>query len=149
MLFLCTMVVTNMNIMQINNRSLQDMYIFEDPLHIPIIIVERMANMGRSPSLNSYFNALETKANLLLENGSRATNKSRSSPQQNGQVLRVVVFVHGFQACFTSYSCLYPYIYVGILFISCCFVLIFKLKMKITFILIRLQKLSNFLDLSG
>ncbi|XP_028787069.1 protein FAM135B isoform X1 [Neltuma alba] len=83
--------------MKINNRSLQDMYIFEDPLRIPIIIIERMANMDHSPSVNSYFNPLEAKANLILENGSRGTNKSGSSPQRNGQVLRVVVFVHGFQ----------------------------------------------------
>ncbi|MCI04856.1 protein FAM135B-like, partial [Trifolium medium] len=28
--------------MRINNRSLQDMYIFGDPLLVPIIIVERV-----------------------------------------------------------------------------------------------------------
>ncbi|KAL1328193.1 hypothetical protein AAHE18_13G356600 [Arachis hypogaea] len=38
--------------MRINNRSLQDMYIFGDPLHIPIIIVERLTNIYHSTSGN-------------------------------------------------------------------------------------------------
>ncbi|KAF7842672.1 protein FAM135B-like isoform X1 [Senna tora] len=83
--------------MRINNRSLQDMYIFGEPLRLPIIIVEHMANMFRFANVNPHFNLLEAKANHILENGSRITNKSGSSPQQSGHVLRVAVFVHGFQ----------------------------------------------------
>ncbi|KAL5176160.1 Protein FAM135B [Glycine soja] len=89
--------------MRINNRSLQDMYIFGDPLRVPIIIVERLENMYRSASVKSYFLPLEDKARHILENGSRAIIQlPRNSPQQNEHVLRVVVFVHGFQACFAS-----------------------------------------------
>lgn len=85
--------------MQINNRSLQDMYIFGDPLRVPIIIVERLENMYRSASVKSYFLPLEDKARHILENGSRAIIKlPGNSPPQNEHVLRVVVFVHGFQA---------------------------------------------------
>ncbi|XP_028800982.1 protein FAM135B [Neltuma alba] len=84
--------------MRINNRSLQDMHIFGDPLCAPIIIVERMTNILRSTSVNSYFDHSAEKAKYPLENGSRATNKfSASSPEQKQHVLRIVVFVHGFQ----------------------------------------------------
>lgn len=80
--------------MQINNRSLQDMNIFEDPLRVPIIIVERLENVYRSSSMKSYFFPSEEKPRNILENGSRAINKLS---QPNEHVLRVVVFVHGFQ----------------------------------------------------
>ena len=99
--------------MQINNRSLQDMYIFGDPLCIPIIIVERLANITRSASVNSYFIPLEEKVGHILENGSRMINKlSGSSQLRDEHVLRVVVFVHGFQACFTFLQLLLsPYLF--------------------------------------
>jgi len=94
--------------MQINNRSLQDMFIFGDPLLVPIIIIERMTNAYHSASMNSNFNPLEDKGRHIVENGSRATKKlCGSSSQQNELVLRIVVFVHGFQACFTFLSCFY------------------------------------------
>ncbi|KAK7328228.1 hypothetical protein VNO77_22330 [Canavalia gladiata] len=84
--------------MRINNRSLQDMHIFGDPLRVPIIIVERLENVYRSASVKSYFIPLEEKARHILENGSKPLNKlSGNSPQQNEHVLRVAVFVHGFQ----------------------------------------------------
>lgn len=100
--FSCTTgLVIDVNSMQINNRSIQDMYIFGDPLRVPIVIVERMTSTQRSNSVNSYFIPLEEKAKSTSENQSRATNMlSASSPQQNEHVLRVVVFVHGFQVCF-------------------------------------------------
>ncbi|XP_027355325.1 protein FAM135B-like [Abrus precatorius] len=84
--------------MRINNRSLQDMYIFGDPLRVPIIIVEHLENMYRSTSVKSYFIPLVEKARHILENGSKTSNKlSGNSPQRNEHILRVVVFVHGFQ----------------------------------------------------
>lgn len=88
-------------LMQINNRSLQDMYLFGDPLLVPIIIVERMANVYRSASLDSSYISMENDARHVRGNGSRSAKKWCGSSQQNGHVLRVVVFVHGFQACFT------------------------------------------------
>ncbi|KAL3002805.1 hypothetical protein AAZX31_08G074700 [Glycine max] len=84
--------------MRINNRSLQDMYIFGDPLLVPIIIVERLTNVYHSAIVNSNFIPLEGEGRHILENGSRATKKlCGSSPQKNELVLRIVVFVHGFQ----------------------------------------------------
>ncbi|KAL2343736.1 hypothetical protein Fmac_005021 [Flemingia macrophylla] len=84
--------------MRINNRSLQDMHIFGDPLLVPIIIVERMTNLSHSACVNSNFIPLNDGGRLILENGSRATKKlCGSSPQQNEHVLRIVIFVHGFQ----------------------------------------------------
>ncbi|RDY05361.1 hypothetical protein CR513_10818, partial [Mucuna pruriens] len=88
--------------MRINNRSLQDMYIFGDPLLVPIIIVERLTKAYHSASVNSNIIPLKDEGMHILENGSSATNKlCGSSPQQNEHVLRIVVFVHGFQACFS------------------------------------------------
>ncbi|KAK7331661.1 hypothetical protein VNO80_28398 [Phaseolus coccineus] len=84
--------------MKINNRSLQDMYIYEDPLRVPVITVERLENMYRSTSVKSYFLPFEDEDKPILENGSRALIKfPGNNPQQNEHVLRVVVFVHGFQ----------------------------------------------------
>ncbi|WJX52625.1 hypothetical protein P8452_38717 [Trifolium repens] len=84
--------------MRINNQSLQDMYIFGDPLLVPIIIVERVTNVYRSASVNSDFLSVENGARHILGNGSRSTNNMLSgSSKKNGHVLRVVVFVHGFQ----------------------------------------------------
>ncbi|PNY13108.1 hypothetical protein L195_g009756, partial [Trifolium pratense] len=54
--------------MRINNRSLQDMYIFGDPLLVPIIIVERVTNVYRSASVNSDFLPVENGARHILGN---------------------------------------------------------------------------------
>lgn len=86
--------------MQINNRSIQDMDLFEDPLCVPIIVVEHMTSILRSASVNSYFSPFGTRRKLPVENESRTIIKfSANSPQQKQRVLRLVVFVHGFQAC--------------------------------------------------
>ncbi|KAK7246812.1 hypothetical protein RIF29_41682 [Crotalaria pallida] len=84
--------------MRINNLSLQDMYLFEYPSRAPIIHVEHLASMCRSSSVNSYFSNLEEKGRYVRENGFRAISKlSGSNLLQNDHVLRVVIFVHGFQ----------------------------------------------------
>lgn len=89
--------------MQINNRSIQDLHIFGDPSRIPIIIVERVVNAPlRSTSGNSYFAHPNQKdaPSLLTDIGSKAKHKvSGPGPQQQGRVLKIVVFVHGFQVC--------------------------------------------------
>ncbi|KAK3000770.1 hypothetical protein RJ639_020617, partial [Escallonia herrerae] len=87
--------------MRINNRSIQDMHIFGDPSRIPIIIVERVVNAPmRSTSGNTYFSNLDQKDthSILSGIGSKPVNKlSGASPRQSGRVLKIVVFVHGFQ----------------------------------------------------
>ncbi|KAL7202592.1 hypothetical protein ACSBR1_034122 [Camellia fascicularis] len=87
--------------MRINNRSIQDLHIFGDPSGIPIIIVERVVNAPlRSTSGNSYFTHLNQKdtSSLSTDIGFKGKSKlSAASPRQNGRVLRIVVFVHGFQ----------------------------------------------------
>ncbi|KAJ4952502.1 hypothetical protein NE237_029334 [Protea cynaroides] len=86
--------------MKINNRSVQDMHIFGDPLRAPVLIVERVVNAPfRTTSGNSYFNSLDPKdtSSILMEPSISSINKSCGGPQRNGRVLRVVVFVHGFQ----------------------------------------------------
>ncbi|KAF1865381.1 hypothetical protein Lal_00004755 [Lupinus albus] len=48
--------------MQINNRSIQDMYIFGDPLRAPIVMVERVMNTPRRNSnQNSYLRHMQTE----------------------------------------------------------------------------------------
>lgn len=84
--------------MQINNRSIQDLHIFGDPSRIPIIIVERVVNAPlRSPSGNSYFRNMDPKdiKTILPE-----IDSSFSSNKQKGRILKIAVFVHGFQACY-------------------------------------------------
>ncbi|KAK6945285.1 protein of unknown function DUF676, lipase-like [Dillenia turbinata] len=87
--------------MRINNRSIQDMQIFGDPLHVPVIIVERVVNaLQQSHSGNSFFSPLDAKENGSLFAGPdfRALSKlSGASSRQSGRVLKIVVFVHGFQ----------------------------------------------------
>lgn len=90
--------------LQINNRSIQDMHIFGDPSSIPIVIVERVLNAPRrTTSENSYLRNLDVinSPGLLSGSGSESVNKrsSYSSPKK-GRVLKIVVFVHGFQASF-------------------------------------------------
>ncbi|KAL7199346.1 hypothetical protein ACSBR2_021602 [Camellia fascicularis] len=91
----------SIELMRINNRSMQDMHIFGDPSRIPIIIVERVVNAPlRSTSGHSYFSYLNQKntSGLLTDISSKAKNKSSvASNHQNGRVLKIVVFVHGFQ----------------------------------------------------
>ncbi|KAF3971766.1 hypothetical protein CMV_004676 [Castanea mollissima] len=87
--------------MGINNQSLQDMRLYGDPLHMPIVIVEHIINAPlRTTSLNSYFNHLGQKDthSVLTGPSFKAMSRSfRASPQQDGPVLKIVVFVHGFQ----------------------------------------------------
>lgn len=95
--------------MQINNRSIQDMYIFGDPLRIPIIIVERVMNATRRTlSMNSYFTNVDridspasgagpSTAGIKSQTGMEI-KPSNAYPQKNSRQLKIVVFVHGFQA---------------------------------------------------
>ncbi|KAM1120146.1 hypothetical protein ACFX13_045035 [Malus domestica] len=87
--------------MKINNRSIQDMHIFGDPSRIPIVIVERVLNAPRrTTSENSYLRNLDVinSPGLLSGSGSDSINKKSDyiSPKK-GCVLKLVVFVHGFQ----------------------------------------------------
>ncbi|XP_030494784.2 uncharacterized protein LOC115710561 isoform X1 [Cannabis sativa] len=86
--------------MKINNRSIQDMYIFGDPSRIPVLIVERVMNAPtRATSENSYLRHLDVinSPALLSARGSEAVKLTGTNKPKNGRVLKVVVFVHGFQ----------------------------------------------------
>ncbi|KAF8411625.1 hypothetical protein HHK36_004183 [Tetracentron sinense] len=84
--------------MRINSRSIQDMHIFGDPLRVPVIIVERVVNAPlHTNSGNSYFSPLDASS-LLMGPDVKVVNKlSGAGPQRVGRVLKIVVFVHGFQ----------------------------------------------------
>ncbi|KAI4366512.1 hypothetical protein MLD38_022382 [Melastoma candidum] len=87
--------------MKINNRSIQDMQIFGDPSRIPIIIVERVVSAPRrTVSVNSYFANLGQKDSKGFGDGSSHESAEKTPGtvlQQNSRVLKMVVFVHGFQ----------------------------------------------------
>ncbi|KAK1426355.1 hypothetical protein QVD17_15026 [Tagetes erecta] len=81
--------------MRMNNSSIQDLQIFGDPSRIPIIIVERVVNAPLlSPNGNTYFRNMDTKdTNGMLPQ----IDSSFSSSKQKGRILKIAVFVHGFQ----------------------------------------------------
>ncbi|KAK1275798.1 hypothetical protein QJS04_geneDACA001784 [Acorus gramineus] len=84
--------------MKINNRAIQDMHIFSDPSRVPVILVEQNAmNLPlRSISCDSALTSLDPKDSPGHE--FRPVPKSfGATPQRNSRVLKVVVFVHGFQ----------------------------------------------------
>ncbi|KAK9665800.1 hypothetical protein RND81_14G137500 [Saponaria officinalis] len=85
--------------MRINSRSIQDLQMFGDPSLVPVVIVERVINAPRrSCSGNSYFGHANQKASPNLLTELKSTSKISSADQQvNGRVLKIVVFVHGFQ----------------------------------------------------
>ncbi|GAV67360.1 DUF676 domain-containing protein/DUF3657 domain-containing protein [Cephalotus follicularis] len=87
--------------MKINNGSLQDLYIFGDPSHIPIVVVEHVMNgPQRTMSGDSYFSHFGLKDTCSFLPGSTCETAKKlpeASLQQNGCVLKVAVFVHGFQ----------------------------------------------------
>lgn len=130
---------------QINNRSIQDMYIFGDPLRIPIIIMERVINAPRRTfSENSYFRNLDLIDSPSLstvpgaETGkelSRAeTGKELSTLPQNGRELKIAVFVHGFQARVTllqlslNFEMLLRFPFSPWFFLFVCLLVFFKSK---------------------
>ncbi|TKY74507.1 FAM135A protein [Spatholobus suberectus] len=87
--------------MRINNSSIQDMQIFGDPLHMPIVIVEHVINVARRcPSANSLLRHIGHIDSDSLPIGlSSDFIGKKFAPQSNARVLEIVVFVHGFQAC--------------------------------------------------
>ncbi|KAG5048618.1 hypothetical protein JHK85_009721 [Glycine max] len=87
--------------MRINNRSVQDMQIFGDLLHTPIVIVEHVMNVPRRcPSANSLLRHIGSIDSDGLPIGlSSDTIGKKFATQSNARVLKIVVFVHGFQAC--------------------------------------------------
>ncbi|XP_065865800.1 uncharacterized protein [Euphorbia lathyris] len=87
--------------MRINNRSLQDMHIFGDPLRIPIIIVEHVLDAPlHAQNGNSFISSLDPKDMLTISCAAKFESEKiamGSSLKRNGRVLKIVVFVHGFQ----------------------------------------------------
>ncbi|PON68315.1 Protein FAM [Parasponia andersonii] len=81
--------------MKINNRSIQDMYIFGDPSRIPVLIVERVMNAPRrTNSENSYLRHFDVinSPGLLGASDSQAVNKltSINKSKNGGRVLKIV-----------------------------------------------------------
>ncbi|KAG7596488.1 Alpha/Beta hydrolase fold [Arabidopsis suecica] len=85
--------------MRINNRAIQDMHIFGDPMRVPIVIIERVWNAPRRTfSDNSYMRHVDRiDSSLLNGHDDESGTKKHNNPQHTGRELKIVVFVHGFQ----------------------------------------------------
>ncbi|WZY97364.1 hypothetical protein YC2023_069693 [Brassica napus] len=83
--------------MRINNRGIQDMHIFGDPMRVPIVIIERVWNAPkRTFSDRSSMRHVDKIDSSLLNDENRSIK--HNTPQHSGRELKIVVFVHGFQA---------------------------------------------------
>jgi len=84
-----------MDFVQINNRCIQDMHIFGDPSHIPVILIEQhvMNVLLHGSAKKLSFNSLGQNDSSAMPKGDRVVPNSK----RNGHLLKVVVFVHGFQ----------------------------------------------------
>lgn len=81
------------------------MQIFGDLLHTPIVIVEHVMNVPRRcPSANSLLRHIGSIDSDGLPIGlSSDTIGKKFATQSNARVLKIVVFVHGFQACLVDF----------------------------------------------
>ncbi|CAN6349060.1 unnamed protein product [Urochloa humidicola] len=86
--------------MKINTYSVQDMHIYADPSHVPVVLIEQhvmvVPQHGSSKDLAP--NASEQKDTIVLPKlqGDSLAPKS-SAGKKSGRILRAVIFVHGFQ----------------------------------------------------
>ncbi|KAJ3671410.1 hypothetical protein LUZ60_007489 [Juncus effusus] len=105
--------------MRISTRSIQDMQIFGDPTHVPVVVIEHHlmnvpqhnnnsihnspSNSDQSSHNNEFNTIVLPKLNGDVFSNSNISNsingllgKTRNA-KKGGRVLRAVVFVHGFQ----------------------------------------------------
>ncbi|XP_050232196.1 uncharacterized protein LOC126680935 [Mercurialis annua] len=87
--------------MRINSRSLQDMHMYGDPLCVPIIIVEHVSdaplhNHNGNPCI-SHLNEKHMHDIPAATKFGAVKQSTGRSLQLHGLVLKIVVFVHGFQ----------------------------------------------------
>jgi hypothetical protein len=96
-------VITNMlmisSIMQINTESVQDMHIYFDPSHVPVVLIEQhvmvVPQHGSSKDLAS--DASEQKDTIVLPKLQEPLAPKGSAGKKGGRILRAAIFVHGFQ----------------------------------------------------
>ncbi|KAJ8754861.1 hypothetical protein K2173_015373 [Erythroxylum novogranatense] len=86
--------------MRINNRSLQDMHMFGNPSCVPIVTIERVVHPPlQTLNGNIFLSQLDQKDTPNFPRGVIGTAKGSNNfhSEQDGKVLKIVVFVHGFQ----------------------------------------------------
>ncbi|XP_024319369.1 uncharacterized protein LOC100837726 isoform X4 [Brachypodium distachyon] len=86
--------------MKINARSVQDMHIYANPSHVPVVLIEQhvMVVPQHGYSRDFLANAPDPKNNIVppkLQGETLVGN--RSGCENSGHILRAVIFVHGFQ----------------------------------------------------
>ncbi|KAG0486944.1 hypothetical protein HPP92_009039 [Vanilla planifolia] len=87
--------------MKINNRSIQDMQIFGDPSRVPVVIIEQhVMNVpihGSSDNLSVCSSDHNDSAAVTSGGSVHGSPKSSVFGKRGACLLKVVVFVHGFQ----------------------------------------------------
>ncbi|XP_042017029.1 protein FAM135B-like isoform X1 [Salvia splendens] len=85
--------------LMIENRSIQDMNIFGDPSHVPIVVVEDAVNAPiRAMHRNSYISRVDqNEKNGFFPRFGLDPENALVSTRPDGRSLRIVIFVHGFQ----------------------------------------------------
>ncbi|XP_073003189.1 uncharacterized protein [Typha latifolia] len=84
--------------MKINNSSIQDLQIFGDPSHVPIVIIEQhVMTVPQHGSGDNLHSQDQTENTLMPRRPREYILPKVGSSKRNGRILKVVVFVHGFQ----------------------------------------------------
>ncbi|KAL4301485.1 hypothetical protein AHAS_Ahas17G0305600 [Arachis hypogaea] len=83
--------------MRINNRSIQDMHIFGDPLRTPIVTVEHVITNAQRRTISQDSYLIHTKLFTASHSFQRLPNITHDQSEHHFHVLNIVVFVHGFQ----------------------------------------------------
>lgn len=83
------------------------MHIFSNPSQVPVVLIDQQVmnvplhGSGNDPSVSSP-NQNDFSAEPLISRAKVATSQSAFSSKKHARVLKVVVFVHGFQASYLT-----------------------------------------------
>ncbi|CAM0874593.1 unnamed protein product [Alopecurus aequalis] len=86
--------------MKINARSVQDMHIYANPSHVPVVLIEQHVMVVPQHGCNKDLWTNAPDANNITVPPNLQEDSSAGSPsggKNSGHILRAVIFVHGFQ----------------------------------------------------
>ena len=89
--------------LQINARSVQDMHIYANPSHVPVVLIEQHVMVVPQHGCNKDLWGNAPDSNNITVTTNLQEDSSAGSPsgdKSSGHILRAVIFVHGFQVSF-------------------------------------------------